>query len=86
MDARKLYNYIASANSFLSASYIGRFLSLNPECNGALEYLIEEGYVKEKEGLYGITNKPFEEADGPDTDWGRGDRDHLEYYDDDYER
>ncbi len=90
MNVRKLYEYIASKNSSVNKNYIGIFLSSHPECNGALEKLIVSGYVMEVDGLYGVTNKPYiedadEEDDGPDTDWGRGDRNHVEY-DEDYDR
>lgn len=90
MDIGKLYDHIASAGH-LSLNHIGAYVAAHPECKGALVYLVDSGYVKEKAGLYAITNKPFvddtdEQDEGPETDWGRGDRDHLEYYDDDYER
>lgn len=70
MNIRKLYNYIARAGG-LSLNRIGIYVAGNPECNGALDYLINCGYVAERDGIYSITDTPFfEDADdeSPDTD------------------
>lgn len=89
MDRKKLYDFIAEKKQ-VSSNCIGAFVSGHPECTGALQNLINAGYVEEKGScLYCITDKVFEEADndeddGHDTDWGRGDRDHLEEYDYEY--
>ena len=91
MNVRRLYDYIASKSFLLDENHIDSFVSEYPECKGALEYLVAGGYVRKRDKLYGITEKIFfeysnNEDEGHDTDWGRGDRDHLVDYEDDYER
>ena len=60
-DAREELYFHIKENGPVGKSAIGVFVAVRPECTGKLNELINEGYVIEKDGLYAVSQKEFEE-------------------------
>lgn len=59
MNTEKLYEFIKNEGP-VSCSRVRLFVASYPECVGGVEELMKNGYVKEKDGLIGITDKELE--------------------------